>query len=108
MEKMKLNIEDLKVESFETTENSSESKGTAFGYADTGVQPCQWTISPTVYEATCQGQDTCYSTCYGQNAYTCDDNCYRTMNGGWGCDTAQTSLTWDCGPRCSQALNINK
>lgn len=38
MRKLKLNLEDLKVESFETTTESSDARGTVFGYSTTGNQ----------------------------------------------------------------------
>jgi hypothetical protein len=88
MSKLKLAMDDLRVESFETTSGASE-KGTVFGEQCTCRTVC-----------TCPGCNTCDATCPNTCAYTCDDSeCMMTcigetcMGGGYTC--------WDsCGYTC--------
>jgi hypothetical protein len=56
MKKIKLDLDDLKVESFDTT-----PEGTVYGYG----------TCPT-FCGTCAGQATCDSTCYASCGGTCD------------------------------------
>jgi hypothetical protein len=70
MNKLKLQTDDLRVESFETTRAVKE-KGTVVG-----EQQC---TCPT--QCTCPGCPTCDQSCNGtcagvSCAYTCDDSCY--------------------------------
>jgi hypothetical protein len=92
--KLKLHLEDLGVESFDTTTVKKE-KGTVFGEQCTCYTQC-----------TCPGCPTCYNTC----AYTCDDqtcpacptcaaSCNGTCAGATCYDTCGASC-WDtCRPR---------
>ena len=61
MNKLKLSLEELSIESFDTTAPERKPEGTVFGEQN----PC---TCPTA--CTCPGCPTCYNTC----AYTCDDN----------------------------------
>ena len=80
--KKKLNFDDLKVESFQTTpENDESGKGTVFGYAYTEdtlcvgstcgwtctcitcTPTCGWTCGHTSYNTCAASCDTCGSTC---------------------------------------------
>ncbi|PIQ09559.1 MAG: hypothetical protein COW71_05875 [Ignavibacteriales bacterium CG18_big_fil_WC_8_21_14_2_50_31_20] len=88
MKKLKLNLDDLKVESFETTNSLQGLKGTVNGQGpltivtepDIVSQPCQCydptsdSLRPTC-DATCL-VPTCANTC----AHTCADTC------GMSCD----------------------
>jgi hypothetical protein len=63
MKKLTLDLDDLKVESFET---AGTSQGTVFGYDPVSCPTCgQATCS------TCQGQYTCDPTCPDTCEFTC-------------------------------------
>ena len=61
MNKLKLNLDELSVESFDTTRNE-KATGTVFGEQCTCYTQC-----------TCPGCPTCDATCPATCAYTCDD-----------------------------------
>lgn len=73
MNKLKLQLQDLTVESFDTA-GRKEEKGTVVGAQQ---QPCTcWT------QCTCPGCPTCYDTCADTCEYTCDDyTCAGTCGG---------------------------
>ena len=81
MKKVKLNLDDLKVESFATTPDSLGGRGTVFGQDPT------W--------ATCEFQETCapYNTCVGFTCadQTCSPGC--EPSGGGTCGPVQTCFT---------------
>ena len=88
MAKLKLQLDDLLVDSFQTTE-PQKPKGTVFGEQCTCYTNCTCPGCPTC-DASCNG--TCDATCAGTCAYTCDDatcvGCgsgYDTC-GGYTCD----------------------
>jgi hypothetical protein len=90
MKKMKLNLEQLAVDSFDTSA-AAEKRGTVFGEQCTCPTNCTCPGCPTCYES-CNGTcgDSCYGTCAGQ--HTCDgtcDSCYFTQcaNSCYGCPT---------------------
>ena len=90
MKKMKLNLEALAVDSFDTTRTAVRD-GTVFGEQCTCATNCTCPGCPTCHES-CNGTcgDSCYGTCAGQN--TCDatcDSCYHTQcaNSCYGCFT---------------------
>lgn len=87
MNKLKLAIDDLAVDSFDTTSLAKE-KGTVVG-----AQCTCWTV------CTCPGCYTCDATC----PQTCDDNtCAVSCNGTCGdtCESCSPSC-WDtCGRTC--------
>ncbi|HEY0016230.1 MAG TPA: hypothetical protein VGC13_07920 [Longimicrobium sp.] len=96
MKKLKLQLDDLGVESFDTTCTVRE-KGTVVG--EQGTCTCNT-------QCTCPGCPTCYNTC----AYTCDDatcpacpTCAASCNGtcvGATCyDTCGASCYDSCRPR---------
>ncbi len=79
MKKLKLNLEDLKVESFETTDNDTNTKGTVVGNSGTCHLP-SWYCMPD------------------SAPFTCVDGCDDT-SGGWTCDcTSQYTCE---GPKCN-------
>jgi hypothetical protein len=82
MEKLKLNLDDLKVESFDTTPMlADQSKGAVYGY-DTQQVSCE----PTPGAPTCYGP-TCYALCTW-------DACGATS---WlGCQNTQDGSTCLC------------
>ena len=73
MKKLKLNIDDLKVESFEIgNSRNSIPKGTVKGQEqESGGHIC-W-VPPVTSPNTCQ--NTCGNSCEGSCALTCDDTC---------------------------------
>jgi hypothetical protein len=76
--KLMLNLEDLTVDSFDTT-TPQKAKGTVFGEQCTCYTQCTCPGCPTCY-ASCNG--TCGDTCAGTCAYTCDDaSCAGTCDG---------------------------
>jgi hypothetical protein len=102
--KLKLDVEDLSVDSFDTSA-SEKPKGTVFGEQCTCYTQCTCPGCPTC-DASCNG--TCDATC----AYTCDDatcvacsndSCYDTC-GGYTCDGRRacgyTALQTNCNEIC--------
>ena len=82
MKKMKLNVEALAVESFDTS-GDAPKRGTVFGEQCTCYTNCTCPGCPTC-DASCNG------TCAGTCAYTCDDaTCAYT------CDDASCAGTCD-------------
>ena len=89
MKKLRLSLDELRVDSFETTAEQ-EPRGTVMG-----EQQCT-----CLTNCTCPGCNTCNETCPQTCAYTCDDSeCIMTCigdtcgGGGWTC--------WDsCGGTC--------
>ena len=87
--KLTLNLEDLSVDSFDTTAAQKE-KGTVFGEQCTCYTQCTCPGCPTCY-ASCNG--TCDATCAATCAYTCYDvSCAASCNG--------TCAGATCGERC--------
>jgi hypothetical protein len=90
MHKLNLVLDDLRVESFDTTAPVREN-GTVFGEQCTCYTQC-----------TCPGCPTCNNiTCPNTCAYTCDDNtCPYTCGGGCasgtGCGGVNTQLIATC------------
>jgi hypothetical protein len=91
MPKLKLHLEELSVESFDTTA-TQKAKGTVFGEQCTCYTQC-----------TCPGCPTCDNTCANTCAYTCDDatcaytcddaSCAGTCNG---CASGDPSCNGTC------------
>ena len=83
MNKLKLQLEDLMVDSFDTT-TPAKAKGTVFGEQCTCYTQC-----------TCPGCPTCYASCNG----TCDASCNGTCG-----DSCAGTCDFDCmtaeGPSC--------
>ncbi|HEY0016541.1 MAG TPA: hypothetical protein VGC13_09495 [Longimicrobium sp.] len=84
--KLSLNLEDLSVDSFDTT-STQKAKGTVFGEQCTCYTNC-----------TCPGCPTCYASCNG----TCDNTCANTCDDAScvGCTDAYSCYFTDCGIRC--------
>ncbi|MGD8778127.1 MAG: hypothetical protein PVH88_04120 [Ignavibacteria bacterium] len=83
MKKLKLNLEDLRVESFELNSGKEVKKGTIHGNeeatvgGDTCDESCVFGTCYVSCDVTCD-QFTCHNTECGQN--TCD-TCYETCAG---------------------------
>ena len=87
MHKLKLQLDDLMVDSF-TTEPVRREKGTVFGEQCTCYTACTCPGCPTC-DASCNG--TCGGTCGASCNGTCDASCNGTCD--WACATAE-------GPSC--------
>ncbi len=80
--KLQLNLEDLSVDSFDTT-STQKAKGTVFGEQCTCYTNCTCPGCPTC-DRTCP--NTCAYTCDDNTcAYTCDDNTCVNCTGGYSC-----------------------
>jgi hypothetical protein len=114
MEKLKLNLDDLKVESFDTTPDvRGQPKGTIYGHTD-HAQVCS--VNMTCFQQTCpdfytcdggQGCQSAGGTCYEACTYyncptvtanncTCVDNC----NTGYCNPTQYNTCPYTCGNSC--------
>ena len=77
MKKMKLSLDDLKVESFQTTpEGGGGGDGTVFGYIS-----CDLTICAECPPGGCPTQD---PSCNGTCGQSCNGTCYESCNGTCG------------------------
>jgi hypothetical protein len=85
--KLKLQLDDLGVESFDTTCVVQE-KGTVMGEQ----------VACTCYtQCTCPGCPTCVNTCAATCAYTCDDyTCAASCGGSCGASCWDTCRPRDC------------
>jgi hypothetical protein len=81
MQKLKLQLEDLSVESFDTTA-PAKAKGTVFGEQCTCYTNCTCPGCPTC-EASCNG--TCDASCNGTCDASCNGTCDASCNGGFSC-----------------------
>ena len=86
MKKFKLQLDDLRIDSFSTTP-AQAPKGTVFGEQCTCYTNC-----------TCPGFPTCDASCNG----TCDASCNGTCDGTCDCtgDTMDQSCAGTCGDGC--------
>jgi hypothetical protein len=90
--KLKLNLDQLSVDSFDTTKSAAKP-GTVFGEECTCPTACTCPGCPSCYD-TCA--DTCAETCAASCAYTCDDDtCAYSCDGG--CATIRFTNCWKCG-----------
>jgi hypothetical protein len=85
MKKMKLSLDDLKVESFQTTPEGAEGdRGTVYGYISCDLTICQ-ECGPTcacTRDPSCNG--TCAASCNGTCYASCGGTCNVSCNGGCG------------------------
>ncbi|MCG8454976.1 MAG: pinensin family lanthipeptide [Holophagales bacterium] len=97
MKKLKLDLDDLKVESFETTpETGEEAKGTVYGYITQDLTICDGCNDPT-NQNTCAS--TCGSTCGNTCGSTCGTTCASTCGNTCGATCGCGGLT--CQPDCN-------
>lgn len=85
MNKLKLQLEELRIDSFDTSP-AAKSKGTVFGEQCTCWTQCG--------QNTCPGCPTCDATCNGTCDGTCDASCNGTC-GGYSCDYGSCYVTCD-------------
>jgi hypothetical protein len=101
MNKLRLRLDDLRIDSFDTTA-PQKAKGTVFGEQCTCYTQCTCPGCPTCY-ATCNGScdascnGTCGATCEGTCEATCNDTCYDTCAASCGtcrfsCDDMYTCV----------------
>ena len=83
MKKLKLDLEDLSVESFATTPEPRREGGTVFGQQCTCYTQCTCPGCPTC-DASCNG--TCGGTCDASCNGTCGGTCGASCNGTCGCE----------------------
>ena len=76
MQKLSLKLDELQVESFDTTA-VLRRRGTAYGYDSDTSQPCAGTYGGNTCESTCHQID---CGCTGYNG-TCDVSCNGTCEG---------------------------
>jgi hypothetical protein len=86
MNKLRLTLEDLRIDSFSTTPVKKE-KGTVYGEQCTCPTAC-----------TCPGCPTCDASCNGTCAASCNGTCDASCNGG--CGTAEYSCDYSCAGTC--------
>lgn len=78
--KLKLKLEDLAVDSFETVSNGAMQKGTVHGHGTLFEWTCRGTCVGNGYTCGCPGTTapgflTCDPWTYDPRAHTCEDNC---------------------------------
>jgi hypothetical protein len=78
MNKLRLDLEDLSVESFSTTPEAGKEEGTVFGQQCTCYTNCTCPGCPTC-DASCNG--TCGGTCGGTCDASCNGTCDASCNG---------------------------
>ena len=92
MAKLKLQLEDLMIDSFDTTAAKKE-RGTVFG-----EQCTCWTYCG---QNTCPGCPTCNNSCGGSCEYSCNGTCPDTCGAScWGTCEAQDTCWFTCAASC--------
>ncbi|HEX6373893.1 MAG TPA: hypothetical protein VF006_33500 [Longimicrobium sp.] len=86
MKMLKLRLDDLRIDSFDTTV-PQKAKGTVFGEQCTCYTQC-----------TCPGCPTCYASCNG----TCDASCNGTCGASCG-----ATCDYSCGGTCDYTCNCS-
>jgi hypothetical protein len=86
MAKLRLNLDQLDVDSFDTSA-SATAKGTVFGEQCTCYTNCTCPGCPTCNHTQC-GQQTCENTCDDSCWGSCDDySCWDTCAGQYTCES---------------------
>jgi len=87
MKKLKLNLTDLKVDSFSLNLEDKKTKGTVVGQRPSFYVTCETEIGPecrTVFLPDCiepSQFNTCLQSCNGTCNYTCNGTCFNSCNG---------------------------
>ena len=92
MKKLKLNLGDLKVESFETSSEKRNNAGTVKGFHPTPYCTEGGTNCPECNETediTCGLNPTCWESCFG-TCVTCDPTCGTTCANTCDCPSNDT------------------
>jgi hypothetical protein len=95
MKKLKLNLDDLKVESFQTLP-SMNKKGTAHGHLPPSIEEIDTCFGPSC--RICPTDLTCYNTCEATCANTCPDTC---------ANTCPATCGYSCGGGCPTEVGIS-
>jgi hypothetical protein len=112
--KLKLNLDQLSVDTFETT-TVEKKKGTVFGEQCTCWTRCGQNTCPgcPTCDASCNG--TCVNSCAHTCAYTCDDascagTCGASCNGtcDYSCGATQCEWGYTCGDCTALQTNCNQ
>jgi hypothetical protein len=77
MRKLRLQLDDLRIDSFDTTQ-AKKARGTVFGEQCTCYTQCTCPGCPSCDES-CNG--TCEVSCFDTCAGSCNGTCYKTCNG---------------------------
>ncbi len=86
MKKLKLHLDDLRIDSFSTT-SAAKPRGTVFGEQCTCYTQC-----------TCPGCPTCDASCNGTCGATCDASCNGTCDGcTWEASCGGNTCDYTCG-----------
>jgi hypothetical protein len=93
VKKLKLHLEDLRIDSFQTTP-AEKPKGTVFGEQCTCHTQCTCPGCPTC-NASCNGTcgASCEATCGGTCEWTCEASCNGTCDCGTGGGFSQCDYT---------------
>ncbi|HEU0055413.1 MAG TPA: hypothetical protein VFQ39_19635 [Longimicrobium sp.] len=87
--KLQLSLDQLAVDSFDTTAAEKNEKGTIFGEQCTCPTACTCPGCPT-----CEGAATCNASCNGTCGNTCQASCYGTCDAS--CDCGGTQFDYTC------------
>jgi hypothetical protein len=100
MHKLKLRLEDLRIDSF-TTEPARKEKGTVFGEQCTCYTNCSCPGCPTC-DASCNGScgASCGGTCNATACGTCDQSCGGTCDHTCYDGCGYTALWTNCNEVC--------
>ena len=103
--KLTLHLEDLTVDSFDTTV-PQKAKGTVFGEQCTCYTNCTCPGCPTCY-ASCDG--TCDASCNGTCDASCNGTCAATCNTcNWSCYETECGYGYTCGQCTPLQTNCNE
>lgn len=95
MKKLALNLDELHVESFDTSSGEPDGRGTIQGRA------ADTENTPDTCDVTCPNNNTCDITCPNTCLNTCQDSCYGTCG---------AACTWGytCPPTCADTCQCTK
>ena len=100
MKKLKLSLDDLRVESFSATPDPAQKRGTVFGQYETEY-PWDCTVHTCNNQETCPPYDTCGGTGCGSEGATC--TC------GTSAETCWNSIgycEYTCDPDCTKTTDV--
>ena len=100
MKKLQLNLDQLQIESFDTSpETSSADEGTVYGLTGSG-EP-EFCTELCTHPLICgQTGNTCGNTCGGTCVNTCGNTCNASCNGTCSGNTCGSSCGFTCGFTC--------
>ena len=116
MRKLSLNLDDLQVDTFDTSVRP-KGKGTVFGEQCTCWTRCGQNTCPgcPTCDNTCNGANTCANSCAYTCAYTCDDascngtcDCPSGNTCDFSCGATQCGWGYTCGDCTALQTNCNQ